>query len=206
MRRDFGVDARENDVDQIQADGELAPRNPLDEAYRRAPELVTKWRKTAYQQIRRSAHAEGARIFFEHAADVGTAHHDGAGWKLTESGLTVDTTGKMKGIRTVSAVTPKGDQAHSWIYDGEISADIFIDFLKTLLRSMDGKIFLIVSSDPVHRANSVRDFTEQETGGRLRLFFLPPDWPESAPDESAPEPVEPILDKINGTWMKRKEY
>jgi len=41
-----------------------------------------------------------------------------------------------------------------------MNADRFIDFLKALLDSVQGKVFLIVDGHPVHKAKKVREFTE----------------------------------------------
>ena len=64
-----------------------------------------------------------------------------------------------------------------------MNAARFIDFLKALLDSVPGKIFLIVDGHPVHKAKKVREFVENETGGRLKIFFLPPYSPDLNPDE-----------------------
>ena len=64
-----------------------------------------------------------------------------------------------------------------------MNATRFIDFLKALLDSVPGKIFLIVDGHPVHKAKKVREFVENETGGRLKIFFLPSYSPDLNPDE-----------------------
>ena len=57
------------------------------------------------------------------------------------------------------------------------------EFLKALLDSVPGKIFLIVDGHPVHKAKKVREFAENKTGGRLKIFFLPSYSPDLNPDE-----------------------
>ena len=64
-----------------------------------------------------------------------------------------------------------------------MNADRFIDFLKALLYSVPGKIFLIVDGHPVHKAKKVKEFTENEADGRLNIFFLPSYSPDLNPDE-----------------------
>ena len=51
------------------------------------------------------------------------------------------------------------------------------------LDSVPGKIFLIVDGHPVHKAKKVREFAENKTDGRLKIFFLPPYSPDLNPDE-----------------------
>ena len=64
-----------------------------------------------------------------------------------------------------------------------MNAGRFIDFLKALLDSVPGKVFLIVDGHPVHRAKKVKEFAENKTDGRLKIFYLPPYSPDLNPDE-----------------------
>ena len=56
-------------------------------------------------------------------------------------------------------------------------------FLKALLDSVPGKVFLIVDGHPVHKAKKVSEFVREKADGRLSIFFLPPYSPELNPDE-----------------------
>ena len=64
-----------------------------------------------------------------------------------------------------------------------MNAGKFIDFLKALLDSVPGKIFLIVDGHPVHKAKKVSEFVKEKADGRLSIFFLPPYSPDLNPDE-----------------------
>jgi transposase len=64
-----------------------------------------------------------------------------------------------------------------------MNADVFIGFLKALLESVPGKIYLIVDGHPVHRSKKAREFVEEQSEGRMKLFFLPPYSPDLNPDE-----------------------
>ena len=64
-----------------------------------------------------------------------------------------------------------------------MNAGKFIDFLKALLDSVPGKIFLIVDGHPVHKAKKVSEFVKEKAAGRLSIFFLPPYSPDLNPDE-----------------------
>jgi len=65
---------------------------------------------------------------------------------------------------------------------GGVNADVFIEFLKRLLKGAERKIFLIVDRGPAHRAKKTKAFVET-LGGKLRLFFLPPYAPDHNRDE-----------------------
>jgi transposase len=66
-----------------------------------------------------------------------------------------------------------------------MNAGRFIDFLKALLDSVPGKVFLIVDGHPVHKDKKVSEFVREKADGRLRIFFLPPYSPDFNPDEWA---------------------
>ncbi len=78
-------------------------------------------------------------------------------------------TGERKSISMVSAISPRGEMRFR-VQEGTMNADRFIDFLKALLSSVEGRIFLIVDGHPAHRAAKVKEFTGNETGGRLKIY------------------------------------
>ena len=160
----------------------LSPQRPLYRAYQQNPGLVEEWKRVVYPEIRRLAAEEGAAIFFEDEASVRTDHHAGTTWAPVGQTPVVTKTGERKAIKMVSAISPRGELRFR-VHEGRMNGDRFIDFLKALLDSVPGKIFLIVDGSSVHKAKKVREFVEDKTGGRLRLFFLPSYSPELNPDE-----------------------
>jgi transposase len=91
-------------------------------------------------------------------------------------------TGERKSISMVSAISPRGELRFR-VQEGTMNADRFIDFLKALLDSVEGKIFLIVDGHPVHKARKAKKFVDEESDGRLKMFFLPAYSPDLNPDE-----------------------
>jgi hypothetical protein len=149
----------------------LSPQRPLYRAYQRDPERVDEWKKVIYPKIRTLAAEEGASIFFEDEAGLRTDHHAGTTWSPVGQTPVVIKTGERKSISMVSAISPRGELRFR-VQEGGMNADRFIDFLKALLSTVEGKVFLIVDGHPVHKSKKVRDFAESETGGRLKIFFL----------------------------------
>ena len=160
----------------------LSPQRPLYRAYQQNPELVEEWKRVIYPRIRRLAAEEGASIFFQDEASVRTDHHAGTTWAPVGQTPVVTKTGERKAIKMVSAISPKGELRFQ-VHEGRMNGGRFIEFLKALLRSVPGKIFLIVDGSSVHKAKKVREFVENETDGRLQVFFLPSYSPELNPDE-----------------------
>lgn len=182
IRREFGVKLSEVQVGRLLRQLGLSPQRPLYRAYQQDPERVEEWKRIIYPKIRKLAAEEGASIFFEDEAGIRTDHHAGTTWAPVGQTPVVITTGERKSIQMISAISPRGELRFR-VYEGRMNADVFIGFLKALLDSIPGKIFLIVDGHPVHRSKKVGKFADEQTGGRLKLFFLPPYSPDLNPDE-----------------------
>jgi transposase len=182
IRKQFGVKFSEVQVGRLLKKMGLSAQRPLYRAYQQDPERVAEWKKAVYPEIRRLAAEEGASIFFEDEASVRTDHHAGTTWGPVGQTPVVMTTGERKSVNMVSAISPRGELRFR-VQEERMNAARFIDFLKALLDSVPGKIFLIVDGHPVHKAKKVREFAENKTDGRLKIFFLPPYSPDLNPDE-----------------------
>ena len=182
IRREFGVKFSEVQVGRLLKKMGLSAQRPLYRAYQRNPELVEEWKKVIYPKIRRLAAEEGASIFFEDEAGLRTDHHSGTTWGAVGQTPVVVKTGERKSISMVSAISPRGELRFR-VQEGSMTADRFIDFLKALLASVPGKVFLIVDGHPVHKAKKVKEFIENEVDGLLEMFFLPAYSPDLNPDE-----------------------
>jgi transposase len=182
IRQEFGVKFSEVQVGRLLKKMGLSAQRPLYRAYQQDPERVEEWKKVIYPRIRKLAAEEGASIFFEDEAGLRTDHHAGTTWGPVGQTPVVVKTGERKSISMVSAISPRGELRFR-VQEGRMNAGRFIDFLKALLDSVPGKIFLIVDGHPVHRAKKVKEFAENKTGGRLKIFYLPPYSPDLNPDE-----------------------
>jgi len=182
IRREFGVKLSEVQVGRLLKDMGLSPQRPLYRAYQQDPERVEEWKKSTYPKIRKLAAGEGASIFFADEASIRTDHHAGTTWAPTGQTPVVITTGERKSVNMVSAISPRGELRFR-VQEGKMNAGKFIDFLKALLGSVPGKIFLIVDGHPVHKARKVSEFVKEKADGRLSIFFLPPYSPDLNPDE-----------------------
>ena len=182
IRKHFGVKFSEVLVGRLLKKMGLSAQRPLYRAYQQDPDRVAEWKRAVYPKIRRLAAEEGASIFFEDEASVRTDHHAGTTWGPVGQTPVVVTTGERKSVNMVSAISPRGELRFR-VQEERMNAARFIDFLTALLDSVPGKIFLIVDGHPVHKAKKVREFAENKTDGRLKIFFLPPYSPDLNPDE-----------------------
>ena len=159
----------------------LSPQRPLWRAFQKDPELVEKWVKEEYPQIRALARKLKADIFFGDEAGVRSDFHSGKTWAIRGQTPILSTTGARFGCNMISAVSPRGAMRFMLV-EGKITGEVFIDFLKRLIHNWPRSVFLIVDGHPVHKSAAVSRYVAS-TAGKLRLFHLPPYSPELNPDE-----------------------
>src|SRR6202035_1493543 len=134
------------------------------------------------RRSRRWPKKQGADIYFGDAAHIRSDHHAGRTWGAKGDTPIVQATGARHGMSLISAVTSRGHLRFMIIDKGSVNADVFIEFLKRLIKGAERKIFLIVDRGSAHRAKKVSAFVHT-LGGKLRLLFLPPYSPDRNPDE-----------------------
>ena len=181
IRKQFKVALSEVSVGRLLRKLGLSPQRPLMRAYQRDPDLVADWIKNEFPRIRAEAKAAGAQIFFGDEAAVRSDYHSGTTWAPVGATPVVQTTGARFKLNLISAISPKG-QLRFMCNEGNVTAEVFIDFLKRLIQGSTTPIFLIVDGHPVHRSAKVRKFVES-LDGQLRLFRLPAYSPDLNPDE-----------------------
>ncbi|GAB2830717.1 hypothetical protein GCM10022221_31850 [Actinocorallia aurea] len=115
-------------------------------------------------------------------ASIRTDHYAGTTWGQVGRTPVVTSAGEKRTLMMISAMSTCG-LLRFHLHEGGFRFSDFIAFCKRLLRDIDGKIFLIVDNGSVHTSKAVRAFTQNETEGRLELFFLPPCSLELNPDE-----------------------
>jgi len=88
---------------------------------------------------------------------------------------------KRVSTNMLSAITNQG-KVRFKIFEGNMNADILIDFMKRLVKSAQRKVFLILDNLRVHHAKVVKAWLEDHTE-EIEVFYLPAYSPELNPDE-----------------------
>ncbi len=174
----------------------MSPQRPVRRAYERNEVAIARWLAQDYPALARQAKREQARIYWGDEMGLRSDHVTGTSYAPKGHTPVVRATGSRFGCNMISAITNKGALAFM-VFQGQFKAPVFVDFMKRLLKQLDGKIYLIVDGHPVHRSRAATRFVAQHAQ-RLRLIRLPGYCPELNPDELLNQDV-----KTNGLGKSR---
>jgi transposase len=134
-----------------------------------------------FPKIQRLAAKLGADIGFQDESGVGVVTRHGRTWGLRGKTPVVKVSMKRGRYNILSTVTAKGDMRYS-LEEGNIDGEVFIGFLKHLIKKRQRPLILLVDHATFHGSKPVRDFVRAHRA-KLRIFFLPKRAPELNPDE-----------------------
>jgi transposase len=154
---------------------------PLRRAFEQDPAAVRRWLEEEYPKIKRQAKRERAEIHWGDEMGMRSDHQAGRSYGRRGQTPVIPGTGQRFGCNMISTITNRG-KLRFMVFPGEFNAAVFLKFLGRLLKSVRGKVFLIVDQHPSHVARKVKRWVKQWER-RLRIFFLPGYSPELNPDE-----------------------
>ena len=159
----------------------FTPQRPVKRALERQDAAIRAWLEHDYPQIAARAKAAGAEIHW--GDETGISNQANRGRSFAPRGRTpvVVAPARRQTVSLISTVTNRGT-IRFMVYEGALNVALFLTFLKRLIRSSAGQIFLIVDNLKVHRAHRVAAWVAAHRD-RIALFFLPPYAPEHNPDE-----------------------
>jgi transposase len=177
----FGANLGVTAVGKLLAKLGLTPQKPLKRAYERDPAAIEAWKHDTYPSIAKRAKQQRAEIYFWDESGFRADAVQGQTWGMKGQTPVVAMPGQRQSVSAASAVNAKGS---FWFatYKGGMSADLFIEMLKALMRHRKRPLFLILDSLPAHKAKVVKNYVAS-TEGKLELHFLPGYAPELNPDE-----------------------
>lgn len=159
----------------------LTPQKPVRRAYERNPAAVERWLKEMYPAIRAKAKQEQAEIHWGDEMGLRSDHQSGRSYSKRGHTPVIPGTGQRFGCNMISTITNRGT-LRFMVFQKRFTQPVLLAFLRRLLRSVKGKVFLIVDGHPVHHGKMVRRWLAAQQQ-RIALFFLPGYSPELNPDE-----------------------
>jgi transposase len=181
IRHQFGKTLSTATVSKVMRILGFTVQRPLYRAWQQDAVLVERWQKEDFPVIQAEAKAVGATILFADESGMRSDYHTGGTWAPEGQTPIVQATGRRYALSMISAIGARGD-FRFMVHEGTVTATVFREFLKRLMRGASKPIFLVVDGHSIHKARVVREFVERQAG-RLKLFFLPPYAPQLNPDE-----------------------
>jgi len=181
IRRRYGIQLSVWTVGRYLAKWGFTPQKPLRRAYEQDPAAVKRWLEEEYPSIRAAAKAEKAEIYWGDEMGMRSDHQAGTSYGRRGRTPAVPGTGRRFRCNMISAITNRGHLLFM-VFRQRFSSQVFVTFLKRLVRQVGRKAFLIVDGHPAHRSAGVRRWLAGR-GAELKLFYLPWYSPELNPDE-----------------------
>ena len=159
----------------------FTPQKPARRAFEQDPLAVNRWLEVEYPEIKLQAKQKGAQIHWGDEAGFRSGHQTGRTYGRKGKTPIVPATGKRFGCNMISTITNRGT-LRFMIFRGKFNADVFLTFLRRLIKSAGQMVFLIVDRHSVHRSKKVKDWLQKHQE-QIEMFYLPSYSPERNPDE-----------------------
>ena len=196
IAREYGIEVSLVTVGRYLRAWGLSPQKPVRRAYERNEAAIARWLKQEYPAIARQARRDKAAIYWGDEMGLRSDHVTGTSYAPVGHPPVIRATGQRFGCNMISAITNKGALAFM-VFQGKFKAPVFVEFMKRLLKQIDGRISLIVDGHPVHKSGTATRFAATHSS-RLRLIRMPGYCPELNPDELLNQDV-----KTNGLGKSR---
>lgn len=196
VEKKFGISLSVWTIGRYLARWGFTPQKPVRRAFEQDGEAVRQWLDEKYPAIRRQAKREKAELYWGDEMGLRSDNAVGRSFSLRGQTPVVPGTGKRFGCNMISAITNRG-RLNFMVFRKRFRVDVFLDFLRRLVRQAERKVFLIVDGHPVHRSGKIKKWLKKNER-HIRLFFLPGYSPELNPDEVLNQDV-----KSNAVGRKR---
>ena len=181
LEREFGLQVSVWTVGRYLKRWGLTPQKPVRRAFEQDPAAVRRWLESEYPAIEHEAKRLGAQIFWGDEMGLRSDHQAGRSYGRRGQTPVIPGTGRRFGCNMISAITNRG-KLFFMIFETEFNFQVFLRFLKRLIRQVKNRVFLIVDRHSAHNSAPVRRWLKLHAD-RIQIFFLPTYSPELNPDE-----------------------
>lgn len=181
MAKRFGIRLSVWTVGRYLAQWGFTPQKPIRRAFEQDGEKVRRWLEEDYPEIRKSAKGKKAEIYWGDEMGMRSDHACGRSYGRRGETPVILGTGQRFGCSMISAITNRG-QIYFMVFKRRFRAEVFLDFLRRLVRQIDRRVYLILDQHPVHKAERVKKWLQKHHDS-IQVFHLPSYSPELNPDE-----------------------
>lgn len=181
IKHDLNIDMPISTVGLYLQRWEFTSQVPIKRAYERNDLKVQKWLESEYPEIEKQAKAADGEIqWADETACVSLPSIIKGYAPVGKTPVMKHAAGRFK-INMISSITNRG-KLRFMVYDQNMDAKLFIEFLTRLIKSSERKIFLILDNLRVHHAKVVTAWVKEHQK-KIALFYLPAYSPDLNPDE-----------------------
>jgi transposase len=188
LNEQFKIDVQPSAVYQHLKKLGLSYQKPRYKPLEQDADEVDRFINKKFPMIQNLAVKIGADIGFEDESGIDLRQHSGSTWGAIGETPEVRVTGKRGNYNVLSVVTKDGKLQFS-VKDETIDSNVYIGFLKQLLRGRTNPLILLVDRVSFHKSKKVIKFVRSHRK-ELRIYFLPKYSPELNPDEQVWEDIK----------------
>lgn len=166
----------------------FTPQKPIRRAYEQNPEAVQSWLEKDYPLVQKQAKKEKALIYWGDEMGLRSDHAVGRSYGRCGQTPIIPGTGQRFGCNMISVINNRG-QLNFMVFKSRFDTNVFLGFLKRMIRQIKRKVFLIIDGHPVHHATKIRNWIQKHTA-QICLFYLPGYSPQLNPDEMLNQDVK----------------
>ncbi len=181
VKRAYGVTLSLQCVSNYMSRWGLTCQRPTRRAYAQDDVRVKTFMEKEYPAIAKRAKAENAEIWWGDEVGVCNSENYERGYALKGHPPVLKVETKRERSNMLSAINNYGSVRFK-IYDGTMTQEILIDFMRRMIADATRKIFFILDNLRVHHGKKVAAWLEKHKD-KIEVFFLPPYSPELNPVE-----------------------
>ena len=169
----------------------FTPQRPLTRSFAKDPKKVTKFLIEEYPLIKKRAKKENGEIHFLDEMGINNNTHSfirGYARKGKDNQPVMTKSTKRVSSNMVSTINNSG-HFRFMVYEDNMNVELFLKFLRQLIKNQNKKIFLILDNLKVHHAKKIQKWQKKHQD-KIEFFFLPPYSPELNPDELVNQDVK----------------
>ena len=177
----FGIRLSVWTIGRYLAQWGFTPQKPVRRAFEQDEQKVQRWLEEEYPAIRKSAREKKAEVYWGDEMGMRSDHASGRSYGRRGETPVIQGTGQRFGCSMISALTNRG-RLYFMVFKRKFTGEIFLDFLRRLVRQVKRRVYLILDQHPVHRAVRVKKWLQGHQNS-IKVFHLPSYSPDLNPDE-----------------------
>lgn len=193
IKNKFKISLSKWTVGRYLANWGFSPQKPARRAIEQNPKAIEKWFEIEYPMIQKLAKKDKATIHWGDEMGLRSDHNVGRTYGVKGKTPIVKRTGNRFSCNMISSITNLGKLSFM-VFHENFTQDVFLKFLKRLIRQCDRKVFLIVDNHRAHKSKAVNKWLTVNVD-RIKLFYLPSYCPELNPDEFLNQDVKSYMGK-----------